>query len=58
MRAVILLYCIAVVMFILGLSLRWKFLEGSRRRKARKPLAPVVNIEVGRRSRAKVHKHA
>ncbi len=58
MFAMIALYCLAVAIFVVALSLHEEFSEERRLAKKRKPLAPVINIESGRRHIGNLHKHA
>jgi hypothetical protein len=51
------LYCLAVAIFVVALTLRAEVYEEERRRKKR-PLAPVINIEDGRQRLGQIHKHA
>ncbi len=58
MLLMIVLYCLAAALFVIGLTLRAELFEDGRLRRKKKPPAPVINIDTGRQRIARLHKHA
>lgn len=58
MIAMIALYCLVAAILVIALSLREEFDEERGLAEKRKSLAPVINIDAGRRRMGKIHKHA